>query len=183
MSESNKSVPLARDPNHAVWDVYDLRRTCRLNVKYYQRLGEKLRTQSFRTELLLAITAPSSAVAGLVFWSTEFGKIIWTILGFLAAFFSVAKPLLHFTEKIQNATEIHSGYGALEHDLDKLIVQIRLKEAYDEQLKKRFLELMDKKGKLVAMQDKNKLDRLLKMSCETEVANELPPENFYIPPK
>src|SRR5207245_5278482 len=103
MARANNQVAPERDPNHAVWEVYDLRRTCRLNVKYYQRLGEKLATQNFRIELILAITAPSSAVAGLVFWQTQTGKIIWGMLGFVAAFLAVAKPLLHLTDKIQNA--------------------------------------------------------------------------------
>ena len=96
---------------------------------------------------------------------------------------SVAKPLLHLTDKIQNATEIHSGYAALEHDLDKLSVQIRHKENYDDQLKKRFLELIDKKGKLIAIKDRNKIDPVLKKSCATEIETELPAKSFYIPPK
>jgi hypothetical protein len=183
MPISDNALQSARDPNHIVWEVYDLRRTARLNLKYYQRLGEKLAAYIFWIELALAIAAPSSAVAGLIFWKTDTGKLVWGILGAVAAVLSVAKPLLHLTDKIQNATEIHSAYAALEHDLDKLSAQIRHKKDYDQELQNQFLELIDKKGKIVAINDRNKQNRNLKKLCEAEVEGELPAEKFYIPPQ
>jgi hypothetical protein len=91
--------------DHPIWDVYDQYRTARLNVRYYEYKLEGLRRNNFRIELVLAISI-SSGVAGLWFWETLVGGIIWKIIVTLAAFTAVVKPLIKLSDRIQEQSVI-----------------------------------------------------------------------------
>src|SRR5215467_5935983 len=91
---------MARE-DHPVWTVYDRLRSARLNVKYYGRRLQFCERCTFSLEFLLAATAPSSAVAGLWFWATELGHMVWQYAGIAAALAAVAKPPLNLTRKIK----------------------------------------------------------------------------------
>lgn len=166
---------------HPAWDVYDLYRTARLNVKYYSSRLDRLEKRNFWMELLLAISAPSSVVAGLWFWDTEAGAFIWKTLGALSAFLAVAKPILRLTDKIRSMEEVLCGYRALEHDLYKITVLIKQENQYDTKLQKRFQDILERKGILITKGVESREDRQLKMKCQEEVLTELPTESFYIP--
>ena len=132
-----------------VWDVYDLRRTARLNVKYYSARLETLRRRAFLIDLALAIAAPTSAVAGLWFWDTTGGQVAWRILAVIAAIFAVAKPLLKLVDAIGTLEEVVTGYRTLDHDLDSISIRIRHKGAYDAELQNEFTKALERKGALL----------------------------------
>jgi len=92
-------MTVTREQNR-VWGVDDLLRTARLNVKYYSARLAFFQRCNFLLELVLAITAPSSAVAGLWFWKTSTGEFAWTTLGVVAALAAVLKPLLQLDKKV-----------------------------------------------------------------------------------
>jgi hypothetical protein len=172
---------MARDEEHPVWDVYDLYRTARLNVKYYCGRLSKLQRLNFWMEFILAATASSSAIAAFALWQTQLGGKVWQILGALAAVLAIMKPLLNLTEKIRKLEEIITGYRILEHDLKKLEVSIRQKGAYDKELYDKFVAALDRMDSLVIKYTESSEDKTLKKRCQAEVMAELPSERFYIP--
>jgi hypothetical protein len=87
--------------DHPVWTVYDKLRTACLNVKYYSRRLRSLERWNFALEFLLSATAPSSAIAALFFWNTEYGQTAWKYLAIVAAITAVAKPLLNLAKRIK----------------------------------------------------------------------------------
>ncbi len=103
---------MARD-NNPVWTVYDKLRTARLNVKYYSRRLEQIERENFWIELILLVTAPTSAIAGLWFWNTEYGSLAWKYLGVIAAVAAILKPLLALTKKIKDFESVVGGYRTL----------------------------------------------------------------------
>src|SRR5260370_10214406 len=103
--------------DNPVWTVYDKLRTARLNVKYYSRRLQFFERLNLSMESVLMATAPSSAVAGLWFWNTEWGTYAWQYLGAVAAIVAVAKPLLGLTKRVKDYEGILSGYRTLEYDL------------------------------------------------------------------
>lgn len=90
--------------NNPVWDVYDEYRTARLNVKYHAGLLRRQKRISFWLELTLAISAPTSAVAGLWFWQSDIGAILWRIFAVIAAFAAIVKPLLRILTKVNTCS-------------------------------------------------------------------------------
>lgn len=167
--------------NSPVWDVYDLYRTARLNVKYNTGRLYSLNRFNFWMEVILAVTVPSSAVAGLTLWETTIGKIIWSLLGILSSLLAIAKPLLGLTKRIQELEELCAGYRVLDHDLQKIVIGIHQRGAYDDELRRMFVNALDREGQLVSVSKETKEDTELKKRCEAEVLQELPVDSFFIP--
>jgi hypothetical protein len=107
---------LARNTGDPVRDVYDLYRNARLNVKYYSCRVSTLQGQNFGIELVLAATASASAIAGLAFWTSSSGKVIWQVLTMVSALLALAKPLLKLTDRIRALEELVGEYRATEYE-------------------------------------------------------------------
>lgn len=167
--------------DHSVWDVYDLLRTARLNVKYYSARIARLRAWSFWLDLILGIAAPSSAVAALWFWETEWGRFAWKWLAVIAAVIAVVKPLLRLGEKTQKMEEALTGYKALDHDLTRLTINVKHERAFSEHSKQQFREALARRGVLVGGQLEFRERKRLKRRCEEEVMRELPAQSLYVP--
>ncbi len=71
--------------NHPVWKVYDQLRTARFNEKILTHRLKCLILGNRILEIILAISAPFSAIAGLWFWNTDTGQIVWRYFGIIAA--------------------------------------------------------------------------------------------------
>ncbi|NQS90561.1 hypothetical protein HQ584_12325 [Patescibacteria group bacterium] len=172
---------MGKSSSHPAWNVYDLYRTARLNVKYYSARLTYLERLNFVMELILLISAPSSAVAGLFFWDTPIGSKIWKILGIIAAVVAVSKPLLKLTEKIKQFEETITGYQILEHDLSVIKISIEEKQSYDKSLQKEFKKALERKRVLVTKCPEHREYKKLKNRCTLEVSQELPVDIFFIP--
>lgn len=89
-------------------------------------------TERFCTgcEIILLFSAPPSAVAGLWFWQSVTGALIWKWLGAIAAIVAVLKPIFWPTKKIKDLENVVSGYRMLEYDLNEIVDNIRIKQKY-----------------------------------------------------
>ncbi|HYN82292.1 MAG TPA: hypothetical protein VES88_12375 [Gemmatimonadaceae bacterium] len=188
MTENTDSPPVdgatkpQRNTGHPVWDVYDLYRTARLNVKYYSCRVSTLQRQNFWIEFVLAATAAGSAIAGLTFWSAGVGRIIWQMLMIIAAVLAVAKPLLKLTDRIQTLAELVGKYRAVEYDLKKIEVAIRQRRKFEPDLREMFVATLDRMAEIA--KEKNgefRVREKLRKKCRLEVEKELPASRFFIP--
>lgn len=174
---------MARDLEHPIWDVHDMRRTARLSVKYYCVRLVHLERKNFWMEVMLAITASGSAIAGLAFWNTELGVVAWQVLIVLSALLAVAKPLMKITDQIQRLESVVTGYRIVEHDLQKIEVAARQRKAYDEDLQNRFAAVLERMDALITKPSEYRTNGKLQRRCQEEVDRELPCERFYVPPE
>jgi hypothetical protein len=161
--------------------MYDKLRSARLNVKYYACRFQFFERVNFCMEFVLMCTAPTSAVAGLWFWSTDYGKIIWGIMGIVAALTAIVKPLLNLTKRIKDYEGVLTGYRTLEYDLMELKSLVEQKQQYDQAIQAEFRKAMQREKALVAKNPETRESNRIKRKCEAEVLNELPPENFFVP--
>jgi hypothetical protein len=167
--------------DHPVWSVYDLYRTARLNVKYYSARLVQAERYNFAIELIIAITAPTSAITGLWLLKTPAGQAIWKYIAVLAAIAAVFKPLLRLPQRIKSLEQTISGYRALEYDLDLIVNRITSEGSYDKACKKMFEAAQKKKKLLVVNPPENDQKKDLIERLYSEVNNELPMEFFFIP--
>jgi len=166
---------------HPVWTVYDKLRSARLNVKYYSRRLENLERTNFWLELILLASAPSSAVAGLWFWESEYGNLIWKYFGVIAAVAAVVKPLLSLTKRIKEFEGVLAGYRMLEYDLMEIKSLIEQKQKYDSALQTELRKAIQREKLLVGKTPETSEKKKVKAICEVEVRNELPPDCFFVP--
>lgn len=163
-----------------VWDVYDEFRNSRLNVRYYESRLKKLSKYNALTEYMLAIST-SSSLAGLWFWENIIGGYVWKVLGALAIFLALGRPILNLTEKIKKTSEILGAYKALDHDFNKLKIRISQNKKYDKPLKEEFITLLEKKGNIISKCTDEHIDDALRKKCTEQVKIELHADSFYIP--
>jgi hypothetical protein len=166
--------------DHPIWDVYDQYRTARLTVRYYEYRLKGLRRNNFIIELMLAISV-SAGVAGLWFWGTVVGGIIWKIIITVAAFAAVVKPLLKLPDRIQEQSVILAAWRELDDELQKLSVLVRQCGKYNSELQNRFLSLMEKRSAIVKKETAEAIDEKLREKCFEQVNQELPSDKFFVP--
>jgi hypothetical protein len=167
--------------NHPVWDVYDLLRTARLNIKYYSHKLTNLKRINFYMEVALAIGAPSSAIGVFYFWNTTYGSIIWKwILGIIAVV-ALVKPFIKLSDKIGSYEKTVNGYRILEHQVEKNVIQIRQDKSYSEKHRTLLETAIEMEGKLKENDPETKINNKLRKKYQEEVLKELPAKKFYIP--
>jgi hypothetical protein len=169
--------------DHPVWVVYDLYKTARLNVKYYTVRLSRVEWCNFAIELLIAITAPTSAVTGLWLLETNFGQVFWKYIAAIAAIAAVLKPLLRLSQRIKNIEQTLSGYRALEYDVEQIVNRIKSEGSYSKACMTMLDEAQKKKKSLVVNPPENKQDKKLIERLYSETNNELPMESFFVPEK
>jgi hypothetical protein len=170
-----------RPRNHPVWDVYNEYRTARLNVKYYTAELNSLQRENFIIEVILALSVPSSAIAGLWFWSHPIGKEVWKYCISLSAILAFIKPFLNLANKIRLREEILTGYRSLEHDIQKLTIAISQDQKYKPKHRLLLEEALIRKGVLVQKAPRTRVNKRLRKKCRIEISKELPAKNFYLP--
>lgn len=167
--------------HHPVWIVYDLYKTARLNVKYHAaRLGQVER-YNLAVEVLIAVTAPTSAITGLWLLETPAGQALWKYVAALAAVAAVLKPLLRLPQRIKNFEQTLSGYRALEYDVEQIVNRIKSEGAYSKACKAMLDEAQKKKKSLVVNPPENNQDKKLIERLYSEVNAELPMQSFFVP--
>jgi hypothetical protein len=170
----------AMNSNNPVIDVYNQLRTARLNVKYHEAKLRRWRRSNFWMELLIAISASSTAASAWFFQGT-FGACLWKILTGVTAILAIAKPMLKLPDKIHRADELLAGYRMLDFDLERLTISIREKKCYNEEHKRQFSTALDRKRELLEEQKESEPDEKLLNQCYEKVLRELPAEEFYMP--
>jgi hypothetical protein len=174
--------PEATENNsHPVWEVYDLQRIVALNSAYWTAKYIFLSRWNFLLEYSLLATAPTSAVAGLFFFQTTVGAIIWKYALAITAFLGVAKPLLQLSKKLEKLNEIVLGYRYLGYDLREIGNQIRRKKQYDSAVAKEFLQAQKKMQSISQQEPIDRIDEKLRDKCYAKVLEEFPTDNFFIP--
>jgi len=169
--------------NHPVWEVYDLHRTCRLNVKYWSAKLVGLRRKNFCLEYILMATAPSSAIAGLVFWNTTYGKTAWSILICVTAIIAVAKPLLKLSDKLGKLQKVVTLYKSVEFQVESLENDIKRYDEYSTIMVNTYKNLANQVCEISKDEPIESVDQDLRNSFYMEVNKELPVTHFREPSK
>ena len=169
------------DQDHPVWTVYDRLRSARLSELYFCRRLQFHERLSFGMDLVLAISAPTSALAGLFLWKTAAGQEVWKWLAVVAALVAAVKPLLHLTKRIKDYEGVMSGYRILAFDYRAIKIRVEQKGEYDKTLQAEFNRALDRERNLESKNPESRENARIKRECQAEVLKELPTDKFFIP--
>lgn len=172
-----------RNLSHPVWNIYDLLKTARLNVLYYERKLHNAERTLLTMQIVLAAAVPSSAIAGLEIWDFGLGDYAWEIFTSFASFVAFIQPFLGLPKKSKKYSELVDGYKILFYDLKDIREKIEEDKAYNSSHKKLFEAAKDRRKKLEVKETGIKLDKKLRTSCQEAVKRELPGKYFYLPPE
>jgi hypothetical protein len=132
-------------------------------------------------EYLVMVTAPGSAVTGLVFWKTDYGKVVWTILITLTALVSLGKPFLKLSDRMANLQNIITHYKSLANQLEELGNDIRRENNYTPLMVSTFKSVERHLDRITALEPIEEIDTDLQQLCFERVNNELPEAKFHVP--
>lgn len=161
-----------------VWDLYDAYRNARFNVRYYSELLHRTRLRSSGIDIALAITAPSSALAGLV---KQKLPDAWVYLSAITAVLALIKPIIRLNDRMRILNECVTGYRILEHELECIVLTVSQEGRYDKKCKDRLIHAFGMKGKLLPKEPNEKIDERLRRKCFDLINQELPCDKFSIP--
>ncbi|MCK5606128.1 hypothetical protein KAR91_29790 [Candidatus Pacearchaeota archaeon] len=167
--------------DNPMWDIYDLWRTAKLNVKYYCALRRRYNGWLIFFDITIALTIPSGAVAALWLWDTSIGSYLWKILLCLASICAVIKPLINFGKKTQKIDEIISAYKLLYHDTDSIIIKVKQEKKLTDKIISQFNEALLRKRVLIKDSTEFADNKKLIKKYTDEVNQELKDYYFFIP--
>lgn len=101
------------DLNSTLEGIYDDYRTISLNTKYN---GERLAQVTWWNrafEVMVAVGASGSGVAGLALWKSEHGQLAWGAISAAAILVSIVKPILNFGSRIEEYSKLWAEYSTL----------------------------------------------------------------------
>ena len=178
---ASEPITTSSTANHPVWTVYDRLRDACLNTKYFGRRLSTIKRLNLALDLILAISAPSSAVTGLWLWNTTDGQIAWKIFSILSALIAVTKPLLGQFLSASAYEAVLSGYKTILFDLKEIKTSIEQRKTFDEEAQDEF-ERVKRYEKLIIDKDpESSHSQRLRRICDSEVREEYPVKSFYIP--
>jgi hypothetical protein len=119
--------------------VYNLLRTSRLNVLYYE---ESLRNWTFAIrghDVIVALTGAASPIAFLRHSKEPFQGQAWFYLTLCAGLAALLKPVLRLDKQIALYTELTTHYRELNHELKCVVDDMAYDQEFSTQLEKKFL--------------------------------------------
>lgn len=172
-----------RNLSHPVWNIYDLLKTARLNVLYYENKLINTERALITMQIVLAAAVPSSAIAGFKIWDFWLGEYAWEIFASFASFVAFIQPFLGLPKKTKKYSELVDGYKILFYDLKDIKEKIEEDKFYGNSHKKLFKAAKERRKKLEVRETGIKLDEKLRKKYQELVKKELPGKNFYLPPE
>ncbi|MBF0556913.1 MAG: hypothetical protein HQK96_20555 [Nitrospirae bacterium] len=123
----------------------------------------------------------SSTVGGFWVAETPWFTYFWKGFGTLTAIFSIVKPFLNYDDDIKLTKEALDQYMLLDNDFHNLSISIRQTGKYDDESKKTFRTVMDKKTDVIRKFGGNPIPERYITRAFEKVKKELPETSFYIP--
>jgi len=167
--------------NHPVWAVYDLLRTARLNVKYYSSVFIRYTQIRLFLEIALAFSASSAVAVALIYPDAPFGRATWLLLSCLAAIIAIVNPILNIGGKARIVEKLLNEYHTINFELIGLTNDIRTKNNYDGECKRRFQEILKRNAKIELGEPILRLNEKLLKRKQNEVLREMPVATFFVP--
>lgn len=94
----------------ALTAIYTLYKESLINSRYYGCKLHRAQNLNMWFEIVLAVGATGSGVAGWSLWSEGSGKLAWALLAGIASLLAVVKPLIGVSNKIERYSKLFASY-------------------------------------------------------------------------
>jgi hypothetical protein len=160
--------------------IYDQYRTSLLNVKYYGHELTKLKQRNLFAEIVIAIGATGSTVAGWATLQEKIGVPLWGVVAGTATILATIKPIIRLGEQIEKFARLHSEHNGNYIALKRLCSEIKQFKKVTPEMRTRYAEISKKHDEL-ARDDPPRPSRRLIERFQQEVITEIPVETLWMP--
>jgi hypothetical protein len=176
------------DLNRTLEGIYDDYRTVLLNSKYNGiRLQRAIRWNR-GLEVLIAVGASGSGIAGLTLWKSDYGQYGWGAISVSAILVSIIKPIWNLGREIEEYSQLWAEYATLSARYRNAIRQIegaRDQIAASGTLPQKLVEEIDairaKMVELAPRGDQHPSRRLVD-DLQSQINAEVPPAALWVAP-
>jgi hypothetical protein len=151
-----------------------------VEVKVRHRWTAQLLRKSTRTnrilEIIIAVGASGSGVAGFALWKSEIGQYIWGSISGASILFSVVKPILNPASTIEKYSKLSSDYASLSARCDNLlqnikesISQITFSASLPDGLKEELVQIRSKIVELASQVEQTDTQRFASLRAQVNV--------------
>jgi hypothetical protein len=165
-----------------VYLIYDTTKTALLNKLYYGRRLEQYRRYNFWMEIIIAVGATGSGVAGLALWKTEYGQLVWGALSAFSIILATLKPSLKLTEKVEAYAKLYGEYTGAFTKMSVHLEDIQLERRVSDERLKAFGDLRVQAAELETLGDPVQ-DEALVRALEGVVNKKIPIDRLWVPQK
>jgi hypothetical protein len=101
------------DLNRTLEGIYDDYRNVSLNAKYNGECLSRAIRANRVLEIVIAVGASGSGVAGLTLWKSDYGQLAWGAISVAAILVSIIKPILNIGHDIEKYSNLCAEYSTL----------------------------------------------------------------------
>jgi hypothetical protein len=159
------------------WETLRSSRACDL---YFGDVLDRASQTNFWFEIGLAATASGGTVAGLSFWQSSTGAIIWTGVGTIVAVAAWVKPFLKLDQKIKEYSKLQQAYREVNGSIRSLILGIRKDQRVSPNHWTWYTKINESMNK-AAQQWPPKIDVQHLDRCKETVNKEEPADKLWMP--
>lgn len=174
------------DLNRTLEGIYDDYRTVSLNAKYNgERLSRAIRTNKM-LEIIIAVGASGSGIAGLTLWKSDYGQLAWGMISLVAVLVSITKPILNLGNDIEEYSKLWTEYSTLFarfRNVVRSVESMRSRIAETGNLPQHLVdEVLHIRAKMVelAPRDDQRPDRTRMEALQAQVNSDIPPATLWI---
>lgn len=154
-------------------------RTALLNKKYYASRLSWYQTANWWYEILIALGATGSGIAGFAFWKSGAGAIVWGTISGASIVLSTLKPIIDLPKQIERYSKLSGAYSKIYKSfrvMEQEFDEGGLTDAHLEKFKQLRSQLVD-----LAPDDDPRPDVTFIKRLEGEVNAEIPVASLWMP--
>jgi len=167
------------DKRARVGQVYNLMRTARLNVLYYEILLSRWTKVIRLHDVLVAAAGTASPFAFLNRSSAPFRAQAWFYITIAAGVIGVLKPILRLDRQVSLYSELVTHYRELFHDLKCIADDVESAKDFNTQMDQNFVRCRLKEGDLQKKEPPPNRRRIKKLQLAVEAEYNV--ENWWYP--
>src|SRR6516165_3660759 len=113
------------DLNRSIDGIYQNLVEVQARYRWSAQLLRKSTRANRILEIIIAVGASGSGVAGLALWKSDIGQYIWGCIAGASILVSVVKPILNPASTIEKYSKVSSDYATLSARCDNLLQNIK----------------------------------------------------------
>ncbi|MBV9116076.1 MAG: hypothetical protein JOY63_01790 [Acetobacteraceae bacterium] len=155
----------------------DMMRDARLSTRYYEDRLWWANAVNFGFEIVIAIGATGSGIAGWALWQSGSGVWIWGFISGASALLAIVKPIVTPGRLIEIRSRQYNGWHLFFFSVERLLLAVRCKGAFSEQDRRAFERLLSREASL-SLEDEKCLNRRVLRRLKPLVEDEIPVESL-----
>jgi hypothetical protein len=161
-------------------NIHDEYRTALLNKKYYGARLQRYRRLNRMLEILIAVGAAGSAIAGFSVWQQGYGVTVWAVISGTSIVLATIKPLLDLPAQIERYAKLTGEYAKVSETYRNIEQDITAAKGLKTEQLETFNQIRRRAVELAELDDPDP-DQSIVQKAYDDVNREVPAATLWMP--